>query len=163
MKNILSILVLSSLLLTPVKKSEAGVVVGLITAAKSDSGTLGIAFGLGTASVIAIVAGPFLILPRANFPVAASIGNWMLLSAFVLDADGSDQIAVLLSEKYPFLNNQEVSNDLAAKIKKGLAEKQNEPLPVLISLSEAEVESSLEPIKEELTKEQIKKIVDDLK
>lgn len=166
MKKLLSIFLLASLFSTHTPKAEAGVVVGIAVARSEDSTGLGITVGLGVTSLLVVLDGPLLVLPKAYFPTLSAIGMWVMLGAVVLDADGSlpvDQLSSMLSEKYYFIDNQMVINDLAVKIKNAYEPRKDEVKPIFVSLTEESIKKSLQSVETEITSEQEQLIINDLK
>lgn len=110
-------LIAATLLMTPIKKAEAGVIVYFGTASLFNGSTAGHIVGatLGTATVI----GGF-VFGYPIYYLLPPLGMWVMGGSLVLDANGNmapELLAAELSEKYGFIDNQAVINDLVSTIK----------------------------------------------
>lgn len=110
-------LMASFLTFAPAKKAEAGVIVYFGMASLFDGKPAGHILGatLGTVTVV----GGF-VFGYPIYHLLPPLGMWVMGGSLVLDADGSmnpDLLAAELSQKYNFIDNQAVINDLVSTIK----------------------------------------------
>ena len=128
----------------PAQKAEAGLIFGCVVDKNHNGGTS--------------LAG-FLVVSSVAYIFGAGLG-W----AIVLDEKGEisqDQLAGNLAMKYPFIDNADVTAELANTIKLKYAEEKNTQENVLVSLSENETRSILSQA--DLSDEEVEQVVNDLK
>lgn len=147
-------IVLSSALVP--KKAEAGLILGM-TGAGLEFESAGAIVGLTGVAMIATA----IVTVCLTFPGDTPGFVPVLL---VLDAEGSlaqNRLAASLAEKYPFINNQKVLENLASNInEKFKAENKNGIKEIYISLDPSETINLLNPA--DLTDNQVSQVVKDL-
>lgn len=150
-------------LAVPAKKAEAGVVMTFSIAGlfNRDHKDIGYAIGatIGSATTI---GGLIYAIPM--YQLVPGLGLILMGSAIVLDANGNlpkEAITAYLAEKYNFIDNQAVIENLASEIKtKYESVKQINP-EAYIALTESETRSILEAAN--LSDGEIEQVVADLK
>lgn len=159
MKKKLSFLLLLLTFITAAlstKHAQAALVVSVIPDAHNSGFLADAPPILLSAGMITLVAGVF---AKQNKSLIAAGCILMFL-----DTDGSlppDAILNKFTKRYPFINNKTVMDDLVNAVKLKYEESKDASGEALIVLDQKEIKTLLEPI--ELTKEELAKIINDLK
>lgn len=160
LKKLLAVLLITGCMLaTPVKKAEAGVIIG----------TLGLAlipeYGPEATvipmTIAGISAGLGVIVLRVTTGAAGTVGGALLIA---LDANSSLSQNVLeqtFARSYPFIDNAQTISVLAKMIKDKAPKLVEQNQKYLVTLSEDETREALET--GDLTEEEIQKVVTELK
>lgn len=156
-------LILTSLLIALAQKAEAGILMmgaGYAVEKITDDevGGKGVAIaiaGLGVSLVGSVVGGVTTIF-------VPSLGHKIMAASVILGIDSnisSEQLKQYINEKYPFLDNQEVTSDLVRELKIKYSSAQNEN--AFITLDELSVRSILAPAS--LERSQLELMINDFK
>lgn len=148
MKKIFATLMLMCLLLVPVKKSEAGIIV--IASGTATGGVLAVGYIIGGLGLAGAVGSTSLMvqggMDGVGLGILLGLPSALLLT---LDADGAlpkEKLISDLSKKYPFIENQDVVAEIASLIREKAGNDFIEGTQKLVSLSNEEVLSLLSPI-----------------
>lgn len=160
LKKILGVfLIASCLIVTPVKKAEAGVVIGTIGLALVPE--YGPEATIVPMTIAGISAGLGVVIIRLTTSIAGTVGGSLLIA---LDANTNLSQSVLVqtfARSYPFINNQQTLNELAKTLKEKAPKTIEAYQKIEVSLSENEVRDALES--SDLTEEEIQVVIQELK
>lgn len=150
-------------IITPAKKAQAGVVILFSTASLFNDAHKPIGYSIGgTLGAATMIGGVLYGLPL--YEILPPFGLFMIVGSAVLDINGDlskDALAAELAEKYNFIDNQAVIENLASKIKSEYELVKVVHKDAYIALNESETRLILEA--SNLSESEIEHVVNDLK